>query len=101
MEAVDTELVDELDDVLGHLGMRRAAVEAGKAGEAVADHVGRVDREVLGQRVDVAGPAVGRDAQPMDENERRPRAFVEVAGADAVDVGKGHAHGGSPCWGVG
>ena len=95
------EAADVADVVVDQVGL------VGLAGEAVAEHVDRVDVEVLAVRREVAGIRLGMAAGAVKEDQRRlafaPR--VQVAGADAVDVDvglfEGHALQVGPEAGVG
>src|SRR5262245_34980582 len=75
------------------MGMRRLVLRVHRIGETVAEEVGRIDGEILGQRVNIPEPRLGRYAEPVHQEYREPRALVVVAGPNAVDVYEADPHG--------
>ena len=64
------EAVEQGEDVADHQRVRGLSAESREAGETVAQQIRRDDAEMRRERIDVAGPGIGRDAEAVQQHER-------------------------------
>ena len=69
-----------------HFRLRRSAVEIDHTGPAMAENIGGNDGKILREDIDIAAEHVARGANRMDQQQGRPVALVQIAGADPIDV---------------
>src|SRR5262249_13541195 len=85
-KSVDAERVDQRDQVVDDVWMRRSGVVPAGLGEAMPESIGGDHEEVPPQGIDIAEPGIARQPSPVNEDQGVARAFVKVPRPHAVDL---------------